>query len=62
MHYIRKTRDVYAVEQNFGYGWECLSACDTWKEARTEAKWYRQNQPQYPARIVKRRERIEAND
>ncbi len=61
MAYIRKTRDVWSVEQNFGgiHGWECVSECDTWPEARAERKVYRENQPEYPVRIRPRRERIE---
>ena len=61
MNYQRKTRDLYVVQQNFGYGdgWEDVSAADTRKEARDDLRAYRENQPEYPARIVKRRERIE---
>lgn len=40
MMYIRKTRDVWEVQQYTGsqYGWECVSAADTFKEAREDAK------------------------
>lgn len=59
--YQRKTRDVYVIQQNFGYGdgWEDVSACDTYREAREERRVYRENQPEYPVRIYKVRERIE---
>ena len=62
MTYQRKTRDVYDVEGNYGYGdgWEAVTAEDNRKEARERLKEYRENEPGTPFRIKKHRERIEA--
>ena len=61
MTYIRKTRDVWDIEQNFGYGygWEVVTSEETRKDAQRARQEYRDNQPEYPVRIIKRRERIE---
>ena len=61
MAYIRKTRDVWDIEQHTGhqYGWEVVCSEDSWKEARERLKEYRENQPEYPVRARKHRERIE---
>ena len=59
MTYKRKTRDYYDIEQLTEEGWEVVSACETRKEAVQEVKEYRENQPEYPVRKKKRRERIE---
>jgi hypothetical protein len=61
MAYIRKTRDVFDIEQHTGpgYGWEVVSSEETRKEAQRARREYQENQPEYPARIVKRRERLE---
>ena len=58
--YIRKTRDVYEVQIYYcsEYGFETVSAADTRKEAKVTACEYRENCPEYPVRIVKKRERI----
>jgi len=59
--YVRKTRDVWDIEQNFGYGdgWEVVTTETSFREARDRRREYRENQPEYPVRIRKRRERIE---
>jgi hypothetical protein len=56
--YIRKTIDVYDLEGYTGsqYGWELMTRELTRKEAQERRKEYRENQPQYSYRIVKRRE------
>lgn len=61
MAYQRKTRDYYEVQGYYGnqYGWECVTAEDTYKAAKVQLKCYDDNEPQYPHRIVKRREKIE---
>ena len=61
MAYQRKTRDVYEIQQDWGYGdgWETVSSCDTRREAIEERKAYRENQPEAPVRIKKVREPIE---
>lgn len=62
MAYIRKTRNYWAVQQYTGgqYGWEDVSAAETFKEAKTTAREYRENQPEYAVRIKLKRERIES--
>ena len=57
MTYIRKTRDEYEIQGNNGYGWECETAEETRKDAKAQAKCYREN-VDYPIRIVKRRVKI----
>jgi hypothetical protein len=57
--YKRKTRDVYAIEGNYGCGWEELCEEETRKEAREQLKCYNENEPQYEHRIRKHREKIE---
>lgn len=61
MSYIRKTRDVWNVQQFTGpqYGWEDVCAEERFREARERVKEYRENQPEYPVRIKRTRERIE---
>lgn len=60
MAYIRKTRDYWSIQQYTGreYGWEEVTAEDTWREARARLKEYRENQPEYPVRARRKRERI----
>jgi hypothetical protein len=58
MTYVRKTRDEYNVEQNWDQGWEAVCSENTRREARERLKEYRENQPEAPARIVKRRVKI----
>ena len=61
MAYIRKTRDEYEIQGNCGYGWEVETTEETWKDAKAQAKCYREN-VNYPIRIVKKRIRIENNN
>lgn len=58
--YQRKTKDVFIIEQYTGsqYGWEDVCCEDTLGEAKKRRNEYRENQPEYPARIRKKRERI----
>lgn len=55
--YIRKTRDEYELQGDYGYGygWECLVPYDTLSEARQDLRLYRENEPGVPFRIVKHR-------
>lgn len=59
MAYIRKTRDEWEIQVNYGYGqgWECDTTEETWKDAKAQAKTYRENVP-YPVRIVKKRVKL----
>lgn len=61
MAYKRKTRDVYELQSYYGpeYGWETLFEEDTRKEALDQLRCYRENEPEYPHRIKKRRVKIE---
>ena len=60
MAYVRKTRDVWCIDTNYGYGWETESRYDTWAEAKRDIGEYRLHMSSYggQARIVKRREKI----
>lgn len=60
MAYVRKTKDVYHIETNCGYGWESESEYNTYAEAKADLKEYRLYINHYNgvARIVKRREKI----
>ena len=60
MAYKRKTRDVWCIQTNCGYGWETESEYDTWKEARADFPEYIRyiNSHNGTARIIKRREKI----
>ena len=56
----RKTYDEYQIHQHFpGSGWEEVCAETTRKEAQERRKEYRENQPEYPVKIVKKRIRYE---
>ena len=62
MAYKRKTKDVWHIETNWGYGWETESTYEKTdyanpkKSAYTDAKEYRLAGAE--VRVVKRRERI----
>jgi hypothetical protein len=55
--YERKTRDEYQIWVKYGsaYGFEHEITEDSWKDARDRVREYRENCPQYPVRIVKKR-------
>ena len=55
--YIRKTRDVWHIMTNYGYGWECECVEYTLQEAKQTAREYREN-IRGAVRIEKHRERI----
>lgn len=54
MAYVRKTEDEWQVHGNNGYGWEELSAYTCLKDANTDIRLYRSNQPGL-YKLVKRR-------
>lgn len=62
MAYQRKTRDVWRLWVDYGQGYELELEEFTRAEAQQRLKEYRENCPQYPARIVMGRERIEDNE
>jgi hypothetical protein len=51
---IYKTVQVYIVQGHYGQGWEDLTECDSYKEARDDLKAYRDNDPA-PTRLITRR-------
>jgi hypothetical protein len=59
---VRKTRDVWVVQGNYGYGqgWEDVTAEETRDEIKQRLREYRENEPGTPFRVRRRRERIEA--
>lgn len=58
MAYTRKTKDEYQIHGNYGYGWEELTAEETYKEARAQLRCYNENEPGIPHKIVKRRVKL----
>lgn len=57
---VRKTRDIYVVQGNYGYGhgWEDLTASSTRIEGKGYLKDYRDNESGTPFRLIKRREKL----
>ena len=57
MAYVRKTRDIWCIETNYGYGWEVEATYDTPAEAKRDIHDYRimTNHNNGICRIVKRR-------
>lgn len=60
MTYSRKTRDEYDIEQRTTEGWEIVNSEATRRDAQRSAREYRENQPEFAVRIVKRRVRVQA--
>lgn len=60
MSYIRKTRDGWQVQGNYGYGhgYECVDTLNTYKEAKESLKVYRENELGVSFKIVKKRVKI----
>lgn len=55
--YIRKTKDIYEIQVNYGYGWDVETTEENYNDAKVQLKCYRDN-VSYPVRIVKKREKI----
>lgn len=57
MAYIRKTHDEYHTQGYYSpyIGWETVTIDYNWKGAKQSLKDYRDNEPQYPHRIIKKR-------
>ena len=47
MMYTRKTKDVWAIMGNYGYGWEEIVTENTKKEAIEQLKTYRSDDDGY---------------
>ena len=66
MAYQRKTKDVWCIETNYGYGWEIESEYDKddyeypYRSAREDLKEYRLHMASYGGcvRLRKRREKL----
>lgn len=60
MSYQRKTKDVYILEANYGFGdgFEYVTEEDCKKQIRLRLKEYQQNAPQYAYRVRKTRTKI----
>jgi len=54
---VRKTIDTWELHVDYGQGYEHELTEESRQEANTRLKEYRVNCPQYPAKIIKRRER-----
>jgi hypothetical protein len=44
MSYVRKTRDEWEVQGDYGHGWECVTGAETYKEALQYLREYRDNE------------------
>lgn len=60
MKYVRKTKDVWDLMSNYGYGWESEVSYNTYKEAKEDLIAYRENCPNGSFYLKKRREPINA--
>lgn len=62
MAYQRKTKDVWVIESNYGYGWEEESTYDDYDAAKADLKEYRIAVSHHfgVCRLNKKRERIGA--
>ena len=59
MVYVRKTRDVWRLQGNYGHGWETECEESTAAEGRQRLREYRENGPG-SYRLRKGREKVEA--
>lgn len=49
-----KTELLYVIQGNYGHGWEDLTASSNYKEAQSDLRSYRANDPA-PSRLIRRR-------
>ena len=59
--YVRKTKDEYQIQGNCGYGWDVETYEETYKEAKDQAKCYRDNVSN-AIRIIKKRVTIQEGE
>jgi hypothetical protein len=61
MAYKRLTEDEYIVQGNYHSGddWEDVTSETTRKEAKERLKEYRENEPRYSHRLIKRRVKVQ---
>lgn len=57
MSYLRKTIDTYELWINYGQGFEHELTEESYKEIKDRLKEYRDNCPQYPVKMKRKRER-----
>ena len=55
----KRTRKEYIVQGNYGYGWDDLTASDSYGEAKQDLKDYRENEKNATHRLITRRVPIE---
>lgn len=68
-NYVRKTKDVWIIEENWGYGWEEACSHESKHEANENMKRYREDirirlakgHETYQVRLRKRREKIDGS-
>lgn len=48
---------LHVVQGYYGFGWEDVTASEHSREARANLREYRENCPEYPHRVIQRRER-----
>lgn len=53
------TEVQHVVQCHYGNGWEDVTASTDYKEAKRDLKSYRDNTPEYPSRLIKRRVKID---
>ena len=56
--YKRKTKDVYVLMSNYGYGWEEELEEDTLKEGKERLKEYRDNCINASYKLIKKRVKL----
>lgn len=56
--YKRKTHDEYDIEQFVCGSWEVVNTETSREDARRSLREYRDNQPEYPARIRKHQVKV----
>jgi len=59
MPYQRKTTDIYAIEGDYGQGFECVNTETTFAAAKKSVREYRQNEKGTAFRITKKRIKVE---
>jgi hypothetical protein len=60
--YQRKTKDVWEVQGNYGYGWEMVTTEESRSDAKKQLACYDENEPNVPHRLKMVREKIEEEE
>ena len=56
--YVRKTRDIYVLLGDYGYGWDEILIESTKKDILARLKEYQENEPNYLHKIKKKRVKL----